>query len=73
MQIPPLAIGTKTANQGVNDTGRLTATEFNHLVNKVNELVDQSNKTIYLTQAEYDVLVLNRLVRSDVEYNIYEE
>lgn len=68
-----LAIETKTANQGASSAGKLTAHEFNKLVQKVNEMIDSLNKTVYLTQTEYDALVSGSLVRSDVEYNIYEE
>jgi hypothetical protein len=31
------------------------------------------SKTMYLTEEEYENLVLNGLVQDDVEYNIYEE
>lgn len=68
-----LTIGTKTQNQGVNSAGKLTAEEFNALTAKINELVDTANKTVYLTQDEYDALVTEGTVQDDVEYNIYEE
>lgn len=31
------------------------------------------SKTMYLTEEEYEKLVLNGLVQDDVEYNIYED
>lgn len=73
MAIEKLNIGTKTANQGVNASGKLTAVEFNQLVAKVNEMIVHCNKKVYVTQAEYDALVNNHQIINDVEYNIYEE
>lgn len=73
MSIGLLNIETKTQNQGVNSAGKLTAEEFNALTAKVNELIENANKTVYLTQDEYDALVAEGTVQSDVEYNIYEE
>lgn len=73
MAIDKLTIGTKTANQGVNVSGKLTAVEFNQLVVKVNEMIDSLNSTVYITQAEYDALVENNQIIETVEYNIFEE
>lgn len=73
MAIDKLTIGTKTANQGVNASGKLTAVEFNQLVTKVNEMIDTLNSTVYITQAEYDALVENDQIIDTVEYNIFEE
>lgn len=73
MSIQKLTIGEKTQNQGVNAAGKLTATEFNELTARVNELIDAVNKSVYVTQDEYDALVASGTVESDVEYNIYEE
>lgn len=73
MGIEPLRIEEKTQNQGINSAGRLTAEEFNALKSKVNELIENANKTVYLTQDEYDALVAEGTVQNDVEYNIYEE
>lgn len=73
MAIDSLNIGKKEPNQGINDSGRLSALEFNQLIAKINEVIDFFNKTVYLTQAEYDALVLNEAVLPGVEYNIYEE
>lgn len=73
MAIESLNIGTKTSNQGVNASGKLTAAEFNELVKKVNEMIVEFNKKVYITQDEYDALVDNGTVEDDVEYNIYEE
>lgn len=73
MAIEQLNIGTKTANQGVNASGKLTATEFNQLVAKVNEMIVFCNKKAYVTQSEYDTLVANGQIIDDVEYNIYDE
>lgn len=73
MAIQELAIGQKTENQGATAGGRLTAQEFNNLIEKVNELVRDANKTVYLTQDEYDALVENNQIQEDVEYNVYEE
>lgn len=73
MSIGLLNIETKTQNQGVNSAGKLTAEEFNALTAKVNELIENANKTVYLTQDEYDALVAEGTVQSDAEYNIYEE
>lgn len=73
MAIEQLNIGTKTANQGVNASGKLTAAEFNQLVAKVNEMIEHCNTKVYLSQDEYDALVANNQVITDVEYNIYDE
>ena len=73
MSIELLQIGEKTQNQGINPSGKLTAEEFNALKSKVNELIENANKTVYLTQDEYDALVAEGTVQNDVEYNIYEE
>lgn len=73
MGIEPLRIEEKTQNQGINSSGKLTAEEFNALKSKVNELIENANKTVYLTQDEYDALVAEGTVQNDVEYNIYEE
>lgn len=62
------------ASPGASGTAhKLTALEFNQLVAKVNELVAQANKTMYLTQDEYDALVEADNIIDDVEYNIVEE
>lgn len=73
MAIEKLTIGTKTANQGVNANGKLTAVEFNQLVAKVNEMIASLNSTVYVTQEEYDALYENNQIVDDVEYNIFEE
>lgn len=73
MAIEKLTIGTKTANQGINASGKLTAVEFNQLVNKVNEMIASLNSTVYITQEEYDALVENNQIIDTVEYNIFEE
>lgn len=71
--IENLNIGEKTQNQGVNAAGKLTAEEFNSLVSKVKELISHANKTIYLSQEQYDALVEGGEIQNDVEYNVYEE
>lgn len=71
--IEQLNIGEKTQNQGVNAAGKLTAEEFNALTAKVKELINHANKTIYLSQEEYDALVESGEIQDDVEYNVYEE
>lgn len=43
MAIEKLNIGTKTANQGATPSGKLTATEFNQVVNKIDEVVEHCN------------------------------
>lgn len=73
MAIQKLSIGQKTENQGATSGGRLTAKEFNEMVEKINELISDANKTAYLTQDEYDELVSSGKVQEDVEYNVYEE
>lgn len=73
MAIEKLTIGTKTANQGVNSSGKLTAGEFNQLVDKVNEMIVSLNSTVYVTQEEYDALLENNQIIDTVEYNIFEE
>lgn len=73
MAIQKLNIGTKTANQGVNASGKLTAVEFNQLIAKVNEMIEHCNKKVYVTQDEYDALIANNQIINDVEYNIYDE
>lgn len=73
MPIPQLSIGTKTANQGVNASGKLTAAEFNELVARVNDLITANNSKVYITQDEYDALVAGNAINPNVEYNIYEE
>lgn len=73
MSVEKLNIGEKTANQGVNASGKLTAVEFNQLISKVNEMIETMNKKAYVTQDEYDALVSSNQVVEDVEYNIYEE
>lgn len=73
MAIEKLTIGTKTANQGVNSSGKLTAVEFNQLVDKVNEMIVSLNSTVYVTQEEYDALLENNQIIDTVEYNIFEE
>lgn len=73
MAIKPLNIGTKTANQGVNASGKLTALEFNQLTAKVDEMIEAMNKKVYITQDEYQQLIDNNAIIADVEYNILEE
>lgn len=73
MAIDKLTIGTKTANQGVNASGKLTAVEFNQLLAKVNEMIDSLNSKVYISQEEYDALVTNGQIIDTVEYNVYEE
>lgn len=73
MAIEKLTIGTKTANQGVNASGKLTAVEFNQLVAKVNEMIASLNSTVYITQEEYDALLESNQIIDTVEYNIFEE
>lgn len=73
MAIDKLTIGSKTANQGVNASGKLTAVEFNQLVAKVNEMITSLNSTVYITQEEYDALSESDLLVDTVEYNIFEE
>lgn len=73
MAIEKLTIGTKTANQGVNASGKLTAVEFNELVAKVNEMITSLNSTVYITQEEFDALLENGQIIDTVEYNIFEE
>lgn len=58
MAISKLNIGNKTANQGINDRGRLTAPEFNKLVDTVNEVVESCNDTA-------DTLSINAIVAFD--------
>lgn len=73
MAISKLQIGTKTSNQGVNVSGKLTAVEFNQLTAKVNEMIDALNNKVYITQDEYDALAQAGVLNPEVEYNIYEE
>lgn len=73
MAIQKLSIGVKTPNQGVNASGKLTATEFNQLTAKVNEMIDVMNNKVYITQDEYDALVDAGAINPNVEYNIFEE
>lgn len=73
MAISKLTIGVKTANQGVNSSGKLTALEFNELVARVNEMIDTLNSKVYITQDEYDALLANNQIDPNVEYNIYDE
>ena len=73
MGIEKLNIGTKTANQGVNASGKLTAVEFNQLVTRVNEMIEAMNSKVYITQDEYQQLLDNQAVVEGVEYNIFEE
>ena len=73
MAISKLQIGTKTSNQGVNASGKLTVVEFNQLTAKVNEMIDALNNKVYITQDEYDALAQAGVLSPEVEYNIYEE
>ena len=73
MAIEKLNIGTKTANQGGNASGKLTAVEFNQLVTRVNEMIEAMNSKVYITQDEYQQLLDNQAVVEGVEYNIFEE
>lgn len=73
MAIEKLNIGTKTANQGVNASGKLTAVEFNQLVTRVNEMIEVMNSKVYITQDEYQQLLDNQAIVEGVEYNIFEE
>lgn len=73
MSINKLNIEVKTTNQGTSSAGKLTALEFNALVSKVNEMITTMNKTVYITQDEYDALVESNSLVDDVEYNIFEE
>lgn len=43
------------------------------LINQVNLNTERLNKTMYISSTEWDRLLENNLVQSDVEYNIYEE
>lgn len=73
MAIEKLNIGTKTANQGVNASGKLTAVEFNQLVSRVNEMIDTLNSKVYISQDEYQELLDKEAIVEGVEYNIFEE
>ena len=73
MAIDKLTIGTKTANQVVNASGKLTAAEFNQLISKVNEMIESLNSTVYITQDEYDALLQSGQIIDTAEYNIFEE
>ncbi len=43
MSIEQLTIGEKVANQGATPAGKLTAVEFNELVDRVKDLIDNAN------------------------------
>lgn len=73
MAIEKLNIGTKTANQGVNASGKLTAVEFNQLVAKVNEMIDAHNSRVFISQDEYQQLADSDAIVEGVEYNVFEE
>ena len=73
MSISKLTIGQKTTNQGATPGGRCSSAEFNELIERVNELIDDANRTVYCTQDEYDALLKGGEIQDDVEYNIYEE
>lgn len=73
MSIAKLDIGEKTSNQGATAAGRLSADEFNELLSRVNDLIDNANKVVYCTQDEYSTLVANGEIDESTIYNIYEE
>lgn len=73
MAMEKLNIGAKTANQGVNASGKLAAVEFNQLVSKVNEMIDAHNSRVFLSQDEYQQLLDNDAIVEGVEYNVFEE
>ena len=43
------------------------------LINQVNSNTERLNKTVYISLDEWNRLLKNNLVQSDVEYNIFEE
>lgn len=73
MSIARLTIGEKTSNQGATANGKLTAVEFNELVTRVNDLIDNANKTVYCTQDEYNALLEAGSIDDTTVYNIYSE
>ena len=73
MSIARLTIGEKTSNQGATANGKLTAVEFNELVTRVNDLIDNVNKTVYCTQDEYNTLLEAGSIDDTTVYNIYSE
>lgn len=72
MSIARLDIGEKTSNQGATANGKLTAAEFNELVARVNDLINNANKVVYCSQDEYNALVDAGAVDDTTTYNIYE-
>ena len=46
MGIAKLTIGEKTANQGATSAGKLTASEFNELINRVKDLINATNSVV---------------------------
>lgn len=56
MAITELDISAKTSNQGANAQGKLTALEFNQLVNKVNETVRSVNNNVESASNEHKAI-----------------
>ncbi len=73
MSIARLDIGEKTSNQGATASGKLTAAEFNELVSRVQDLIDNANRIVYCTQDEYNALVDAGTVDDNTTYNVYSE
>lgn len=62
----------KTTVQTLGDTLQTVANQNTQNTATLNNLVKSNVRQIFLTQAEYDALVVAGMVEADVMYNIYE-
>lgn len=64
--------GVKTTVKTLGDTLQTVANQNTQNTATLNNLVKYNVRQIFLTQAEYDALVVAGMVEADVMYNIYE-
>lgn len=68
-----LDFGNKVQNMGATAQGRLTAAEFNAIVQLINEHEELLHKKWVGSESEYESLVQNNQIHDDWLYYIYED
>lgn len=64
--------GLQTATETMSNTLEQVANQNAQNTQRLNTLVADNVRQVFLTQAQYDALVANETVESGVMYNIYE-
>lgn len=59
--------------QFIDPEHQLSAQEINLVVDTLKEVKRNSQKQVFLTQADYDLLVQRGQIEQDTLYNIYED